>query len=64
MKWTLTPASAFTVANYIDGVKNIVSQEKAKRPGRYLDTGEKKWKTNIYKSVPSPLIIERDLIMK
>ena len=61
MKWTITPASAFTVANYIDGFKNVATQARAERPGKYLHTGEKKWKTNLYKSIPSPLVRERDV---
>ena len=60
LKWTMTPAIGFTISNYSDGVQNILSQERAKRPGKYLNTGEKKWKTNLYKSIPQPLAPERD----
>ena len=64
MKWVVTPAVSFTITNYADGVKNVLTQERAQRPGRYLDTGEKKWKTNVYKSIPQPLAPERDVRMR
>ena len=64
LKWVATPAVSFTIANYIDGVQNVLTQERAQRPGRYLDTGEKKWKTNFYKTIPSPLVPERDIRTK
>ena len=64
LKWTATPAISFTVSNYIDGFKNVLSQQRAERPGKYLDSGEKKWKTNFYKSLPQPLAPERDVRMR
>lgn len=60
MKWTITPAMAFTVANYAEGFNNVLTQSRAQRPGKYLNTGEKKWKTNFYKSIPQPLMPERE----
>ena len=64
IKWTVTPASAFTVTNYVEGFNNLLTQERAQRPGKYLETGEKKWKTNVYKALPSPLIPERNIRMR
>ena len=60
LAWTVTPAASFTAANYMEGIKNVATGARAERPGKYLEAGEKKWKTNLYKSLPSPLISERE----
>ena len=52
MKWTLTPASYWTVKNLYHGTRHFATGAVAERPGLYLEKGEKKWKSDLYRTLP------------
>ena len=53
MKWTLTPASYWTMKNVYHGTRHFATGATAERSGLYLEKGEKKWKSDLYRTLPA-----------